>query len=133
MFNKTSSVQSHTRGGLDMKKLTATASVALGVALASAAPAAVFFADEAAFLAATAGATLTLEDFENFDFAPTNSITTLPSGLNLSKSGDFGATNNSIFCAGSGDCVTFQSTLGGETVTFTFDTGLPNAFGLFCG
>jgi hypothetical protein len=60
----------------------------------------VFFNNEAAFLPATAGGTLALEDFENFDFAgsPT-SITTLPSGFNLSSSnGSFNDRNNISSC-----------------------------------
>src|SRR5262245_29782749 len=107
----------------------------LGMALASTAPAApTFFDTEAAFLAATAGGTLTLEDFENFNFSQTTSITTLPSGLNLSSSNsNFVDINIATLCAGTGSCVSFSTISGGTTVTFTFDSGLPNAFGVFLG
>src|SRR5262245_44488526 len=107
---------------------------ALAMGFTSTAPAAPqFFDPEAAFLAATAGGTITLENFENFDFGGVlTSITTLPSGLNLSFNAPFADINSSLNCAGTSSCI-FKSGSSATSVTFTFDTGLPNAFGVFLG
>jgi hypothetical protein len=118
-----------------MNKAVKFCTVALAMGLAPAAHSApMFFDSEAAFLAATAGATLNLENFESASFAPASSITTLASGLNFSRSGvNFTLLTNASQCAGVSDCVDWLASVVGNAVTFTFDSGLPNAFGLFLG
>lgn len=108
----------------------------IGMAFASTAPAApIFFSSEATFLAGAtaAGTPLTLENFEAFDFGTTTSITNLPSGLNISSNTALADFNNDVSCAGTSDCLAFNTPVGGSSQTFTFDTGAQNAFGIFLG
>jgi len=97
--------------------------------------AAVFYTSEASFLGATAGgARLTLEDYENVTFAGSTTALSLPSGLSIGSNAPLMDLNNSSFCAGTSDCVWFNTPpVTGSITNFSFGPALVNAFGVFLG
>jgi hypothetical protein len=98
---------------------------------AQAAP--VFYTTEADFLAATAGLALSLETFDSYGTASTDTIDALSSGLNISSTDTlFKDVNNSASCAGGqGNCIRFKESTSAQT--YYFDAGSVNAFGIFLG
>ncbi len=114
-------------------KLSTISAAAIALVLplaASAAP--VYYSTESSFLTAAAGITLTTENFDTYSGNGTSS-TTLASGLNISSTSSMYDTNNSTYCAGTGNCFYISTPGGGSKQTFTFDMGAVSAFGVFLG
>lgn len=113
--------------------LLALAAASLLSVSAQAAP--FFYTTENAFLKATSDLALSLS-LETFDAhkPPTRKvIDNLTSGLNIESNTNLFDVNNSNYCAGTGNCISFTTPSGGSLQTFTFDSGSVNAFGVFLG
>lgn len=116
-------------------KRTLVAAFALGSMLGGASHAApTFYTDEASFLAAAGGNSLSFEDYENASFPNGTLAVTLASGLTIISNTGLEYVTNSVFCAGTSDCIEFTTPAGGSLQTFTFGAGTTvNAFGTFLG
>lgn len=112
-------------------RLLALATASLLSLSAQAAP--VFYTTEAAFLTATSGLALSLETFDAHKPPTRKVINNLTSGLNITSNTNLFDVNNSNYCAGTGNCISFTTPSGGSLQTFTFDSGSVNAFGVFLG
>lgn len=112
-------------------RLLALATASLLSLSAQAAP--VFYTTEAAFLTATSGLALSLETFDAHTPPTRKVIDNLTSGLNITSNTNLFDVNNSNYCAGTGNCISFTTPSGGSLQTFTFDSGSVNAFGVFLG